>query len=93
MIRARRPILLISTLFDSGCTGSSVAHAVGVAVQSVYGFGAGSRKRAGGGGEGVVQVHASAIVDAIQMIQAVLPGTSVGLQMLAISGGGGARGE
>ena len=33
MIRARRPILSISTLFDSGCPGSSVANAVGVAVQ------------------------------------------------------------
>ena len=65
---------------------------MGVAVQSVYGFGAGSRKRAGGG-EGVVQVHTSTIADAIPMIQAVLVGKSVGLQMLAISGGGGARGE
>lgn len=95
MIRARRPILSISTLFDSGCPGSSVANAVGVSVQSVYGFGAGSQKRAGGG-EGMVQVHASTIADAIPMIQAVLLGKSVGLHMLAISGrsgGGGARSE
>lgn len=32
MIRAPRPILSISTLFHSGCPGSSVVNAVGVAV-------------------------------------------------------------